>query len=99
MNERKTNSNMEPEEFLEEISDDAKVLDTEDKVLVLWVDYSKYRGMDEYVDLEELIEDISHTLDVSVLALPNKVDDMESAGLEELSEKLEALQNRVDELI
>lgn len=91
---------MEPEEFLEEIQDDAKVVETtEDKVLVLWVDYSKYNGMNEQVELEELIEDISHSFDISVLALPAKVDDMESAGLEKLSNKLEALQKRIDELL
>lgn len=89
---------MEPEEFIETLTDeDAELIDYENKVLILWVDYSKYEGVNENVELQELCEDISSTLGVSVLALPDKIEKIESAGLERLNEKLGKLKNSIED--
>lgn len=89
---------MEPEEFIETLTDeDAELIDYENKVLILWVDYSKYEGINENVELQELCEDISSTLGVSVLALPDKIEKIESAGLERLNEKLGKLKDNIED--
>jgi len=89
---------MEPEEFIETLTDeDAELIDYENKVLILWVDYSKYEGVNENVELQELCEDISSTLGVSVLALPDKIEKIESAGLERLNEKLGKLKDSIED--
>lgn len=87
---------MEPENLIEEITgEDAELIDYESKVLVLWVDYSQYQGVNENVGLQELCEDISQTLGVTVLALPDDVEDLEAVGAEELKGKLEAVVNNI----
>lgn len=89
---------MEAEEFIEELTgEDAELIDYENKVLVLWVDYSEFEGMNENVGLQELCEDISQTLGITILALPNEIEAMEAAGLEELKQKLDALSENVAE--
>ena len=89
---------MEPEEFIESLTgEDAELIDYENKVLILWVDYSKYEGVNENVELQELCEDISSTLGVSVLALPDKIEKIESAGLERLNEKLGKLKDNIED--
>lgn len=87
---------MEPEEFVDKITEeDAELVDYENKVLVLWVDYSKYESVQDNVGLQELCEDISQTLGVSILALPSDISGIESSGLEELKQKLDAISENI----